>query len=157
MVTKNRYELRFGDGVMPQVDPELVDDAELFDVLLNEIRGLFRERNNVYRSRFRDNGIAGTMSLIGYKIQRLSSQLNGEDGAGSDEDLTEGFLDLAVYSLLAALLSHYGEESAACRHLFAAQIDTAPEPSEQPWHEQPWHCVLCGARAQVTEQSGAGD
>jgi len=148
---KSCYTLRYGDGVMPQVDPELLEDAELFDTILREIRGLFRERNNIYRSRFRDNGIGGTMSLIAYKIQWLVSKLHGEDSSGQGEDLTEGFLDLAVYSALAAILCHYGEELAECRHLFAAQAHRTSEPSE------PWRCLLCGIRAQVSEQQeGAG-
>jgi hypothetical protein len=148
---KSYYSLRYDDGVMPEVDPELLKDAELFDTMLKELRGLFRERNNIYRSRFRDHGIAGVLSLIAYKIQWLSSRLDDEGDLSHGEDLTEGFLDLAVYSALGALLSHYGEETAECKHLFAAQA-YKNRPSEP---DEPWRCVLCGAQARVTEQDGA--
>ena len=138
----NSYNFRYTGGPFPNPAPELENDAILFDQVLDEMKGLFRERNNVYRSRFRQQGIGGILSWIGVKMQRLSSLLVHGPSPDEDEDVTEHLLDIAVYAALGALMTYYGaQESAPCKHLYAVEED-----SDESGH---LHCLLCGGKSRL--------
>jgi hypothetical protein len=141
-LTPNFYNFRYTGGPFPLPAPELENDAILFDHVLDEIKGLFRERNNIYRSRFRQQGIGGILSWIGVKMQRLSSLLAHGPGPDEDEDVTEHLLDIAVYAALGALMNYYGaHESAPCKHLYAVEEDC-----DRGEH---LHCLLCGNKSRL--------
>jgi hypothetical protein len=138
----NSYTFRYTGGPFPEPAQEVRQDAELFDHVLDEIRGLFRERNNVYRSRFRSQGIGGILSWIAVKMQRLSSLLAEGPAPDEDEDVTENLLDIAVYAGLGALMSYYGQQEAApCKHLYALDEETNDTAA--------LHCLLCGAKSRL--------
>lgn len=141
-VKTGSYIFRYTGGPFPAPAPEVTKDAQLFDEVLDEVRGLFRQRNNVYRSRFRQQGIGGILSWIAVKMQRLSSLLAEGPSSGEDEDVTENLLDIAVYASLGALMSYYGQqEQAPCKHLYA--IDDLPNENTN------LHCLLCGVGARL--------
>jgi hypothetical protein len=142
VLSSHSYKFRYTGGPFPVPAPEVEDDAILFDHVLDEIRGLFRERNNIYRSRFRQQGTGGILSWIGVKMQRLSSLLAQGAGPDEDEDVTENLLDIAVYAALGALMNYYGQqESTPCRHLYA--VDESSHGSGD------LHCLLCGDKSRL--------
>jgi hypothetical protein len=142
-----KYEFRYTGGRFPEPAGEVARDAELFDTVLDEMRGLFRQRNNVYRSQFRQQGLGGVLSWIAVNMQRVSSLLSDGPTSEQDEDLTENLLDMAVYAALGALLSHYTEpQTAQCKHLYATR-DISDDRAGMNTH-QLW-CLLCGSKAKI--------
>jgi hypothetical protein len=138
----NSYRFRYTGGPFPMPAAEVENDAILFDHVLDEIRGLFRERNNIYRSRFRQQGIGGILSWIAVKMQRLSSLLGQGPGSNEDEDVTENLLDIAVYAALGALMNYYGpQESAPCKHLYSVEEDCDDGRTLR--------CLLCGSKSKL--------
>lgn len=120
----------------PDPLPRLRRDATLFDLKVDAMRRLFRERNNVYHSRFRDEGLGAILSWLRTKQQRIASILT-DTPAGEDEGLAENFLDVAVYGVLGAILAEESGETSPCSHLFAVDTGEAGQ------------CVLCGATARI--------
>jgi len=142
LLRANSYKFRYTEGPFPMPAPEVENDAILFDHVVDEIKGLFRERNNVYRSRFRQQGIGGILSWIAVKMQRLSSLLAQGAGPDEDEDVTENLLDIAVYAALGALMNYYpAQESAPCKHLYAVEEDCHDGGN--------LHCLLCGDKSRL--------
>jgi hypothetical protein len=144
------YAFKYIGSDLPKPSPEVAVDAELFDRVTVEMRGIFRDKNNAYLSQFRREGITAILSWIRTKQARISSVLTG---GTDDEGLTENFLDLAVYGALGALLSHYGERGQheiGCRHLFRIADETGRGGSDINLH-----CVLCGETRAVVDAPGA--
>ena len=140
------YTFKYTASDLPKPSPEVAVDAELFDRVIVEMRGMFRDKNNAYLSQFRREGITAILSWIRTKQTRISSVLTG---GADDEGLTENFLDLAVYGALGALLSHYGERAQAeigCRHLFSIADEV-----ERGGSDINLHCVLCGETRAVVD------
>lgn len=136
------YKFRYTGGPFPIAAPEVQADSDLFDQVLDEMKGLFRERNNIYRSRFRQQGLSGILLWISIKMQRLSSLLAQGPDSEEDEDITENLLDLAIYAALGVLMTYYPpRESVPCKHLYALD-----EESSGPVELQ---CLLCGRRERL--------
>lgn len=120
---------------LPEPLPSVAQDALDFDQKLEEIRYLFRERNNVYQGQFHKQGISAVLAWLRVKQQRIAHQLQNPDTHGDDEGLAENFLDVAVYGLLGAMLAEEPTRPASCAHLYA-------EDPEQGG----LCCVICGHR-----------
>ena len=114
-------------------DRDVAEDAALFRNYLERANLLFIERNNLYKSQFRKEGLGAVVSWLRTKMQRIAGILRG-DVQDDDEGLAENFLDLAIYGLLAAMLVETGEEKPHCSHLLARDGDDG------------YVCVLCNAR-----------
>jgi len=125
------------DTPEPAPAPEVKEDAELFRMYLERSNALFIERNNLYHSQFRKEGLGTVFSWIRTKMQRIAGILRG-DITDDDEGLTENFLDLAIYGLLAAMLTESSDKVSHCTHLLA----------ENP--EGGFNCVLCNAHLDGT-------
>jgi hypothetical protein len=139
-----RYVFRYRGGPFPEPLPEVAQDASCVDNIIDELRGLFRERNNVYLSGFRKEGLPGVVGFIGHKLQRLRSRLAGE--GEDDEDVIEHLLDLAIYAVLGVAILTDGERVQPCRHLFAPD-STAENRSITHFAVR---CVLCGRAAVIS-------
>ena len=103
---------------LPEPLPSVRQDAEDFDRKLEEVRKLFRERNNVYHGQFRRQGVGAVLAWLRVKLQRIAHQLQNTDAHGDDEGLAENFLDVTVYGLLGAILVEQPDRAAPCTHLF---------------------------------------
>jgi len=150
-LSSSTYTLKYVGSELPKPSPEVAADAELFDDMLAEMRGIFRDKNNAYLSQFRTEGIPAILSWIRTKQARIASVLAGDP---DDEGLTENFLDLAIYGALGALLSHHDGHArkTGCRHLYSVAGKSQRDNSGVNLG-----CVLCGETWSVVDAPGADE
>jgi UDP:flavonoid glycosyltransferase YjiC (YdhE family) len=114
----------------PSVDRYLESETELFSDYARRTVSLFAERNQVYRSQFRREGLPAVLGWIRTKLQRVATCLHGD--IVDDESLAENLLDMGAYCLMAAMLAENPTVPEDCAHLLRL---TGEGQSV---------CVLCG-------------
>ncbi|MDP5278690.1 hypothetical protein Q9Q95_07120 [Sphingomonas sp. DG1-23] len=114
----------------PSADRYLEIETELFSEYARRTVSLFAERNQVYRSQFRREGLPAVLGWIRTKLQRVASCLHGD--IVDDESLAENFLDMGAYCLMGAMLAEDPMAPEDCAHLLRL---TGEGQSV---------CVLCG-------------
>lgn len=104
---------------------------------------LFAQRNRVYQSQFRKEGLGAVLGWIRTKLQRIAT---GFDCTVKDEEsLAENLLDLSAYALMGAMLAEDPAPPESCSHLISfGKEGTAT-------------CVLCGRRLHVTIHEDSHD
>lgn len=113
--------------------------AKRFAMMTREVLGHFIDRNNVYRSQFICDGVPGIILRINDKIKRLVALLEGKAKESEDEDITENFVDIAVYGVMGATLHHFDIETKDSyhTHLFVKLMAKKRYVFE---------CILCGLK-----------
>jgi hypothetical protein len=114
----------------PPADQYLEEEAELFLKYAHRTAALFAERNQVYRSQFRREGIPAILGWIRTKMQRIATGLHGD--VADEESLAENFLDMGAYCLMGAMLAEDTKAPGGCAHLLRLTGDGESV------------CVLCG-------------
>jgi hypothetical protein len=114
----------------PSTDPYLEKETELFSEYAQRTVALFAERNQVYRSQFRREGLPAVLGWIRTKMQRVATGLHGN--ITDDESLAENLLDMGAYCLMAAMLAEDPKAPDDCAHLLRVTGECESV------------CVLCG-------------
>jgi UDP:flavonoid glycosyltransferase YjiC (YdhE family) len=120
---------------MPSNDPYLEREVEIFADYAQRTVALFAERNQVYRSQFRREGLAAVLGWIRTKLQRVATSLHGD--IPDDESLSENLLDMGAYCLMAAMLAEDPVAQNDCAHLLRLSGEGQAT------------CVLCGVELAI--------
>lgn len=99
----------------PSANLYLEEETELFSEYARRTVSLFAERNQVYRSQFRREGLPAVLGWIRTKMQRIATGLHGD--IADDESLAENFLDMGAYCLMGAMLAEDPKMPDDCAHL----------------------------------------
>ncbi len=119
----------------PTANHYLEKEAELFSDYARRTATLFAERNQVYRSQFRREGLPAVLGWIRTKMKRIATGLHGD--VADDESLAENFLDMGAYCLMGAMLAEDPMAPDDCAHLLRLT------------GEREFVCVLCDLQLTV--------
>lgn len=117
----------------PTPHEEVTNTARLFQLLSNEAKWLFIEKNNFYQDAFLGDGLSGIIVRMHDKLQSLRSKLVKPDSYA--ETVTEILLDISNYALMGAMIDLFDMTTGACTdHLFKRATTGA---------EMKITCIIC--------------